>query len=217
MELETFMELDNLELIKPLLEDNPDYFYVLTVMTRNKDLGLSAPERAQKHRVVKEYYIESIEYLERKYPEIKKLCQVFNARAYINLNRKNKKSLGLEIMSQTLEKLKSDSDNYLNIMSKSVGNLKTDSEYRRWILDIDCKDEEIINQYLSILDSVNPIGKSKYVAKIPTINGVHIISKPFDLADFAKKVERENLLRIDVQKNNPTLLYYYQGEINEKV
>ena len=209
MELEPFMELDNLELIKPLLEDNSDYFYVLTVMTRNKDLGLSAPERAQKHRVIKEYYIESIEYLERKYQEIKKLCQVFNARAYINLNRKNKKSLGLEIMSQTLEKLKSDSDNYLNIMSKSVGNLKTDSEYRRWILDIDSKDEEIINQYLSILDSVNPIGKSKYVAKIPTINGVHIISKPFDLADFAKKVERENLPRIDVQKNNPTLLYYY--------
>lgn len=209
MELEPFMELDNLELIKPLLEDNSDYFYVLTVMVRNKDHGLSAPERAQKHRVVKEYYIESIEYLERKYQEIKKLCQVFNARAYINLNRKNKKSLGLEIMSQTLEKLKSDSDNYLNIMSKSVGNLKTDSEYRRWILDIDSKDEEIINQYLSILDSVNPIGKSKYVAKIPTINGVHIISKPFDLADFAKKVERENLPRIDVQKNNSTLLYYY--------
>jgi len=203
------MELNNLEVIKLLLEDKPDYFYVVTIMTRNKDHGLSAPEKSQKNRTIKEYYIESIEYLERNYPVIKKLCQVFNARAYINLNRKNKKSLGLEIMSQTLEKLKSESDNYLNVMSKAVGNLKTDSDYRRWILDIDDKDEVIISEYLSILESVNPIGKSKYVAKIPTINGIHIVSKPFDLMDFSKKVEKESLPRIDVQKNNPTLLYYY--------
>jgi hypothetical protein len=94
-------------------------------------------------------------------------------------------------------------------MSKAVGNLKTDSDYRRWILDIDDKDEVIISEYLSILESVNPIGKSKYVAKIPTINGIHIVSKPFDLMDFSKKVEKESLPRIDVQKNNPTLLYYH--------
>lgn len=207
------MELNNLELIKPLLEDNQDYFYVLTIMTRNKDNGILSLEKSQKTRTIKEYYIESIEYLERKYPEIQKLCLVFNARAYINLNRKNKKSLGLEIMSQTLEKLKSDSDNYLNIMSKSVGNLKTDSNYRRWIIDIDCNDPDIINQYLSILESVNPAGELKYIAKIPTINGVHVICKPFDLLDFSNKVEKLSLQKVDIQKNNPTLLYYHYHNV----
>lgn len=203
------MELNNLELIKPLLEDNQEYFYVLTVMTRNKDNGISSPEKSQKTRTIKEYYIEKVEYLEKKYPEIQKLCQVFNARAYINLNRKNKKFLGLEIMSQTLEKLKSNSNNYLNIMSKSVGNLKTDSNYRCWIIDIDNKNTKIISQYLDILDLVKPQEYSKYISIIPTINGVHIISKPFDLLDFSNRVENLSLPKADIQKNNPTLLYYH--------
>ena len=44
---------------------------------------------------------------------------------------------------------------------------------------------------------------SKINATIPTKNGWHLITKPFNLQQFKEKYPD-----IDVQKNNPTLLYF---------
>lgn len=194
--------IDNLSLIKPLLSFNEGYFYVLYIMTRNKDLGITDAEKAQKHRVIKEYYVESLEYLEKKYDEIKKLCGVFNARAYINLNRINKEKLGLEILEQLTIKLKHKDSNYLNILAKSIGNCKTDN--RIWVVDLDSLEIHLETKVLELIKEVQPLEENKVLGIIPTPNGKHILTKPFNIQEFAEKGK----LNIQIQKNNPTVLYH---------
>ena len=60
-----------------------------------------------------------------------------------------------------------------------------------------------LNSYIEIeINTIEPKG-DKILAVIPTLNGVHLITKPFNLQKF-----KELYPLIDVHKNNPTLLYY---------
>jgi hypothetical protein len=88
---------------------------------------------------------------------------------------------------------------------ESVCGQFSNEKDKRWIVDIDTKDPEIIANIIS------EIPNSKYDI-VPTVNGVHLITSPFRLDTF-KKVWPD----IDVHKNNPTLLYYNkQDEIKIK-
>ena len=74
--------IDNFKLIKPLLEfPNDDIYYHLQILRRGKD----HPELPAANRVIKPYFICSLESLDYVEDEIKKLCEFFGARAYINL------------------------------------------------------------------------------------------------------------------------------------
>lgn len=200
------MIINNFEQIKRLLDfsNSSDYFYSLLIMTRNKDFAdlMGIPEKKQSHRIVKEYYIDSLEYFEKKFPEIQKLSEFFSARAYINLNRISKEKLGLEILSQLTEKLKNKDNNYLNILSKSIGNCKTDT--RIWIVDIDNKNQDLVKSVTNYINNIQPEGV-KVLDVIPTVNGYHLLSKPFNLKEFYGKYGSGEIV---VQKNNPTLLFY---------
>ena len=59
-----------------------------------------------------------------------------------------------------------------------------------------------IRELGAILTDLKPIGE-KIIASIPTKNGVHIITKPFDLQAF-----KEIFTQMEIHKNNPTLLYF---------
>ena len=76
--------INNLEIIKPLLNfSSEDDFYFLQILQRKKE----NPQLGSNSRVIKNYYIKSVEHLELRYPEIIELCSVFNARASIRLNK----------------------------------------------------------------------------------------------------------------------------------
>ena len=71
------MEIDNLEILKPFLRfDDPNDFYYLQILQRKKE----NPQLGSNNRVIKNYYINSVEYLESHYHEIKELCKQFNAK-----------------------------------------------------------------------------------------------------------------------------------------
>jgi hypothetical protein len=75
---------------------------------------------------------------------------------------------------------------------------------KRWIIDCDWSDEFTSSNVQEIIDIVNesmPEG-SNMISTIPTLNGVHLITKPFDLRQL-----REIYPNIDIHKNNPTILY----------
>ena len=48
-----------------------------------------------------------------------------------------------------------------------------------------------------------PFGIIKYQYAVPTVHGIHLITSAFNTQKFGLKFPR-----IDVHKNNPTLLYY---------
>ncbi len=90
--------IDNLELIKPLLNfENEGDFYMLYVFKRKKDQTTDKANH-QSVRTIKTYCVESIEYLEKRYEEIKQLCDMFKSRAYIHIQKQNHHDVSLEMM-----------------------------------------------------------------------------------------------------------------------
>ena len=86
--------INNFEQIKKLLEfRSEDDFYFLQILQRKKDHPAGKVNGTNNNsRLIKAYFIKSIEHLEFVEPEIIELCKLFQARAGINLNRRSFKN-----------------------------------------------------------------------------------------------------------------------------
>ena len=192
--------IDNFELIKPLLKfPSDDIYYHLQILRRGKD----HPELPAANRVIKSYFICSLEGLDYVADEVKKLCEFFEARAYINLAPKSiKRTTLLQIKYLAQRAYEGDFKKIWKSWNTCAGEIK--GEESRWVVDIDNPLEKMIywwdiKKYIN--EECEPIG-DKTIAIIPTKNGNHLITKPFNLQQFKEKYPD-----IDVHKNNPTLLY----------
>jgi len=91
--------IDNINTIKRLLNfENEGDFYMLYVFKRKKDQPEGERDNHQSVRTIKTYCVNSIEYLEKRYDEIKQLCEMFKARAYIHVQKQNHKDVSLNMM-----------------------------------------------------------------------------------------------------------------------
>jgi hypothetical protein len=193
--------IDNIEQIKNLLNftDEGD-FYMLLIMKRKKDQPEGERDNHQSVRTIKTYCIDNLEYLDKRYDEIKTMCEMFKARAYIHVQKQNHKDVSLEMMVTLAERIKSGQTNQKNLFDSVVGQLKTNE--KRWVVDLDSRDENEVVRMTKVLNVTRPEG-DKIEAIIPTKNGYHFITKRFDTEMF-KNVYPD----VDIAKKNPTLLYY---------
>ena len=206
------MIIDNTEIIKKLIAGcQPGEFYMLQILHRSKD-GKTPYEPEGKtisQQTVKTYYISSPEYLDYKMNEIRDLCKMFNARAYINLNKKSWKQISLkslEILAGAIAKGDNDPNNYRDvktIVDSACGQTGACDKNKTWVVDVDTKDESEMEKIKDVIGQCEPLG-DKIVATIPTLHGYHLISKPFNKQKFSKLYNKQ----IDVHDNNPTLLFY---------
>jgi hypothetical protein len=196
--------IDNLNIIKSLLDfsDEGDFYYLL-ILKRKKDQPEGEKDNHQSVRTIKTYCIDSIEYLEKRYDEIKMLCEVFKARAYIHVQKQNHKDVGLNMITEIVTRIQSGQINQKAIFDSVVGQLKT--KEKRWIVDIDVKDEQVVENISQIIDSLRPEG-TKCEAVIPTKNGWHLITKRFDVMEF-DKITSSKGISVDIQRKNPTILF----------
>lgn len=191
--------IDNFKLIKRLLEfPNDDVYYHLQILRRGKD----HPELPAANRVIKPYFICSLESLDYVEEEIKKLCEFFGARAYVNLAPKSiKKTTMLQLKYLAQRAYEGDFKKIWKSWNTCAGEIK--GEEPRWIIDIDypLEDEFLDSMFWDVLEELDPKG-SKFISEIPTKSGYHLITTPFNLQQFKEKYPN-----VDVHKNNPTLLY----------
>jgi hypothetical protein len=193
--------IDNIELIKPLLNfEKPGDFYMLYVLKRKKDQPEGERDNHQSVRTIKTYCIDNLQYLNKRYEEIKMLCEVFKARAYIHVQKQNHHDVSLEMMMALAQKIKGGQHNQKNLFDSVVGQIKTME--KRWIVDVDNKENGIETLISNEINMIRPEGP-KVEAIIPTKNGYHLITKRFDVIEFKK-----NYPDVTVVKRNPTLLYY---------
>lgn len=199
---------DNFELIKPLLNWNsPDEYYFIQVLQRKKDAGpgIKVNGTNNNSRLVKAYYVSSLEYLDFITPEIVQLCEIFGARAGINLNKRS-------FEKTALQHLKLVTDNILNknfnkvykTYSSAAGKFSHDKN-KKWIIDVDKEDLYLKEDIIKIVNSLQPyndLQPNKIICEIPSKTGLHLISSPFNMHEF-----KLNFPSIDVGKNNPTNLY----------
>jgi hypothetical protein len=202
--------IDNIEQIKGLLNfENEGDFYMLYVFKRKKDQTTDKANH-QSVRTIKSYCIESVEQLEKRYDEIIQLCEMFKARAYIHINKQNHKDVGMNMITEIVNRIQSGQINQKHVFDSVVGQIKTQES--RWIVDIDSHSISEKNRIANIIERIRPTDDgSKIIGTIPTKNGVHLITKRFDVNEFHKQsgaYERPFREIPDIQKKNPTLLYY---------
>ena len=193
--------INNIEIIKPLLNFTEEGdFYMLYIFKRKKDQPEGERDNHQSVRTIKTYCIDNLEYLDKRYDEIKELCEMFKARAYIHIQKQNHKDVSLEMMMALAQKIRDGQHMQKNLFDSVVGQLKTNE--KRWIIDVDNRDSMELMRLTDVLRVTRPEG-NKVEAFIPTKNGYHLITKRFDVEMF-----RNLYPHIDIQKKNPTLLYY---------
>jgi mRNA-degrading endonuclease HigB of HigAB toxin-antitoxin module len=202
--------INNLDIIKPLLNfEKKGDFYMLYVFKRKKDQPEAERDNHQSVRTIKTYCIESLDHLERRWAEIQQLCEMFKARAYIHVQKQNHFDVSLNMMVALAQRIQDGNTNQKGLFDSVVGQIKT--QEKRWIIDIDTTDLDFVSQVEFFIQyECRPDGP-KIESRIPTKNGYHIITKRFDVKHFSEKYPE-----IDIQKKNPTLLYYPDSLDNEE-
>jgi hypothetical protein len=198
---------NNFEQIRSTLRFEDDHFYFIQIVQRKKE----HPELANSNnRVIRSYNISSLDKFDKNKDEIIKLCETFNARAYIHLNRRKWSKIALECLRHNAELIAN--KQYENIKSSFetvIGRTNGESsETKTWMIDIDMNDLEVVNKIERIINSIEPIDRTvtKLMYTIPTKNGYHMITKPFNRAEFNKYIQLQGDVP-DVHTDNPTILY----------
>jgi hypothetical protein len=191
--------IDVLQNIRGLLEfKSDDDFYYLQILMRKKE----NPQLGSNSRVIKNYYIKSIDHLDKVYSEIKALCNQFNARAMLRLNKRSFYNTGFKAMVNMANTMANkDFKSMRSQYDKACGQGHNDRE-KSWIIDIDGEyTKEYLSEIISFINGCKPEG-DKLIVKLPTKNGIHLITKPFNLMNF-----KSTYPNIDIHKDNPINLY----------
>lgn len=142
--------------------------------------------------------------------EIEVLCNYHNARAYINLNKRSFERTAFHNLKKVTDIImnkdyKSARKAYASVCGEEYA---ADSD-KKWIIDLDRESMDLfefnslIINVSSFIQNIEPcVGEPKVITEIETKNGVHLISRPFNLQKF-----KEAFPSIDVHKQNPTILY----------
>jgi hypothetical protein len=200
--------IDNIKIIKTLLNfEKEGDFYMLYVFKRKKDQPEGERDNHQSVRTIKTYCVDSIEYLDKRYDEIKQLCEIFNARAYIHVQKQNHSDVSLDMMVSLAERIKNGVKNQKGLFDSVVGQIKTNE--KRWVIDIDNVSIDGFSHdkyYIEMRNYINDLqieaGKEQGMTFIKTRSGFHIITQPFNVMKF-----KERYPDVDIAKKNPTVLY----------
>ena len=196
------MKVDNFDLIKKHIHSSDSSeFYMLQIMRRTKDQ--KGYEGKHKQSIIKTYFISSVEYLDSKRDEIVGLCEMFNARAYINLNKKSYKQVSLKALEILAGKIAHEEYDIRSLFESACGQTGACDGQKTWIVDFDSKDLDELDRIKNIIDSIDPKGVSKIVETVPTRHGYHLITRPFNKKAFYEMYNKN----LDIHDNNPTCLY----------
>jgi hypothetical protein len=190
--------IDNIDKILPFLKfESEDDFYYLQILQRKKE----NPQLGSNSRVIKNYYITSQEYLLKHYDEIKKLCEVFNARASIRLNKRSFEKVGFKTMENIAHTMMNREYKFLKASYDRACGLGHNDKDKTWIVDLDNIKWTEVADYMNSINAMEP-EEDRVINYLPSKSGYHIISRPFNTQKFKEKYPE-----VEIHKDNPTNLY----------
>lgn len=196
------MVIDNFEQIKKLIKCDDDEFYLMQIIQRGKD---QTDGVKYMKRTIRSYYVSSPDYLDIKREDIVTLCEKYNARAYINLNKKSKRQVCLKSLENLAHMVATDNYNGIfSLIDGSCGQTGACDGNKTWIVDVDTKDEEELKDVMDVIIRCEPFDVEKIIDVIPTVSGYHVLTRPFNKMRFRDYYNDT----IEIHDNNPTLLYY---------
>lgn len=223
------MTINNFDLIKDklLVFKSPGDFYVVHVIKRAKDLkdsdNFKEGDSRESARLIKTWYIDSLEYWDKKVETIKEMARENHARAYILPCVRNRLTVNRVLAKKVIEMIDDTHCRYDHLIRTAVCGCHTSTK-PFWIIDLDKEmagddktDEEKIKWLYSWSNDIiwdisrlveQTSRKPEEIFRVPTVNGLHIVTPPFDKSQWA--------LNPDMLKTDPmTLLYFNPPEVNE--
>lgn len=200
--------VDNFEQIRDMLEfRSQDDFYFLQILQRKKDHKKGKVNGCNNNsRLIKAYYVHSLEHFDFIKPEVIELCKLFNARAGFNLNRRGYRKMALQNLKRMTDQLLNEDYNKAHATYNTVCGAFNHDTDKKWIIDLDGDEEnnvDFVRQIIIHTSACLPdIGTSKIICSIQSKNGAHLIVKPFNLKDFNKEFPG-----VEIHKNTPTNLF----------
>lgn len=208
--LDSTAKVDNFELIKSILKfRRSTSFYFCQIIQRKKD-GNDTGKGNNGSRTIRSYYFFDLATLIRKESKIKELCISNNARAYIHLNPRDSTEVSLTCISELAQHVKNGTTMQgTRIWDHACGISRDTQPDCKWLVDVDSKDMEYFHIVEDMIESCRGREGERIHCVIPTVNGYHLITSGFDRNQFANKLSEAEMEPIDIQKDNPTLLYYH--------
>jgi hypothetical protein len=195
--------VNNLEVIKQhLIFPNERSFYFIQILKRKKE----NPEMTGYSLPVESFYIFSTEQLDRVMPHIIEKCEQNRSRAYIKMNTLDMQSVALETISVLTQEIRKENWKHISKALNSACGIcgKQNGTEKMYLVDIDSKDENYINEIKSYINQLEPVDNNEKVKMIvPTRNGVHFLSTGFNMQKF-----KQTYPGIDVHSDGITLLYF---------
>lgn len=210
--------IDNFELLKKeLLEFVPGEFYFVAIVARGKDLPVWA-EMMDGQRNIKFFEIHSEEDLNSREQEIKHICSELRVRAYITISRRSYEGIADRLIDTIKRHVNGITKlPFLNqVYNACVSNWAIGKEEPElWFVDVDEANLSRLPEVRQKIDNqITDEGTTTNILmEIPTPNGVHILTVPFDTSEI-KKWDGPSL---DVHgRESFTVLYSPQSIVNEK-
>lgn len=198
------MLINNFNLIWKMLDfKSDDDYYFIELIQRRKDFPEGSNVKSQ--TCVGTYMIKSRDQFENLENEIKLICRMHNARAYINPSRKSLKKTTVLLAEQLFGMIVQGDCHKLNSrLASAAGLCKPESDAKLFVVDLDTKDNNVFQKVENILAS-----RVDIKAVVPTVNGVHFITAPFNCMDFHAECLKSKIDPVpEIKHNSPTLLFY---------
>lgn len=204
--------IDNFDRIKSLMPfgECDNLFLHLQILRRGKD----HPDLPAANKLMKSWLVRSVEHLDSLKDEVVFLCEHYGARAYISCVPKSIEKLNRLIMRKLTDNQYT--GNIINpwyVFNSACGELP--GVEKRWVVDVDTNDSETIADIAGTIgmlwvkthpeDAGRAYTDSWLVGQIPTLNGSHLLVRPFNLQEFKKKFPDT-----EVKKNGLAALYVPQ-------
>lgn len=205
--------IDNFDLIEAMMDfkEADNLFMHLQILRRGKD----HPDLPAANKLIRSWLVRSAEHLASLKDEVVFLCEHYKARAYISCDPKRIAKLNTLILRKLADNLHT--GNIINpwhVFNSAYGELQ--GVEKRWVVDVDTKDSETVADICGTIgmlwvkahpeDAGRAYAASWLVSQIPTLNGVHLLVRPFDLQEFKKRFPD-----VEVKKNGLTALYVPQS------
>jgi hypothetical protein len=197
--------VDNFDLFGVWLTENKtftdDSFLFLQIIRRRKE----NPDATAAQQTIKNFHITSVEDLMQRKADIVNWCKLHNARAYLRLNMRSRRKVALMTMAGIAENIANDNYNIKNCYESACGKYHSDSD-KTWVVDLD-NDQFTLGEMVDIRDTIRDLvaqtGRNPEILWVPTKNGIHLITRPFNAA-LLQSTEHSNA---PFHKDNPSILY----------
>ena len=195
----------NFDRIKSFLDfSDPGKFYLALVVQRKKD----NPDLDRSERIIKNYIIPTLDKLEYVKEEMETLCQVFNARVYMYINRRSFKNTQKAMAKTLIDQICAESVGNLNHLFDSCSAAHGCGD-KNWIIDFDLPKSADISELVQLrmelklrmeaeLSRISPEGP-KTLLELDTVNGFHLVTRPFDTREWGGICSRLYHAGVDIE------------------